>query len=66
MNSLFIMIPVTLLMLLIALAAWVWSVKSGQMDDLEREASRILFDDDLEEYSTDKTKNSGSDGDSFQ
>lgn len=45
MNSIFILVPITLVLLGIAVIAWLWSVRSGQFDDLENEASRILFDD---------------------
>jgi cbb3-type cytochrome oxidase maturation protein len=31
---------------LIGLAAFLWSLKSGQYDDLDGAAERILFDDD--------------------
>ncbi len=30
----------------IALAVFLWSLRSGQYDDLEGSANRILFDDD--------------------
>jgi len=46
MDSLFILIPVTFLLLGTAIAAWVWSVRSGQYDDLDKAARSILFDDD--------------------
>ena len=45
MSSLFILIPISLGFLLIAIVAWLWSVKSGQFNDLDQEASRILFDE---------------------
>jgi cbb3-type cytochrome oxidase maturation protein len=44
-SSLFILIPISLVFLLIAIIAWLWSVKSGQFNDLDQEASRILFDE---------------------
>lgn len=46
MESLFILIPLTLLLLGLAVAAYYWAVRSGQFEDLDKEASRILFDDD--------------------
>lgn len=45
MNSIFILIPVTFILLGFAIAAWIWSVKSDQFSDLDKEASRILFDE---------------------
>jgi cbb3-type cytochrome oxidase maturation protein len=46
MESLFLLIPISLL--LIGLLAWIfyWSVKAGQFDDLEGPGEAILMDDD--------------------
>ena len=46
MTALYILIPVALL--LVAFAVWLffWAVDSGQYDDLDIPAHRILFDDD--------------------
>ena len=46
MESLYLLIPVSLL--LVAVIAWLffWAIRSGQFDDLEGPAYRILFDDD--------------------
>lgn len=46
MNILLMLIPLTLAVMIVALGAFLWSVKSGQFDDLEGPAHRILFDDD--------------------
>jgi cbb3-type cytochrome oxidase maturation protein len=43
---LMITIPVSLLLGAIGLAAFLWSLKSGQYRDLEGDAARILFSDD--------------------
>lgn len=46
MESLYLLIPVSvILVFLIGLVFW-WSLKSGQMEDLEGPAYRILMDDD--------------------
>ena len=45
MSSLLILIPVALALGLLGLAAFLWSLRSGQFDDLDGAASRILFDD---------------------
>ena len=45
MVSLAILIPVALGLGLLGLAAFFWSIKSGQYDDLEGAAVRILEDD---------------------
>ena len=46
MTILIVLIPLGLLMLGIAIAAFVWAVSNGQYDDLEGEGARILFDED--------------------
>lgn len=46
MNALLYLIPIALLMGLTGLAAFLWAVRSGQFDDLDGAAHRILDDDD--------------------
>ena len=46
MTNLLLLIPVALGLGGLGLAAFVWSLKSGQYDDLDGAASRILNDDD--------------------
>jgi cbb3-type cytochrome oxidase maturation protein len=46
MNVLLYLIPIALFMGGIGLAAFIWSLRSGQYDDLEGAAWRILQDDD--------------------
>ncbi|MGO9701851.1 MAG: cbb3-type cytochrome oxidase assembly protein CcoS [Xanthobacteraceae bacterium] len=48
MNVLMYLVPMALLLGLIGLVAFLWSLKSGQYDDLEGAALRILPDDDIE------------------
>ncbi|MFL0805392.1 MAG: cbb3-type cytochrome oxidase assembly protein CcoS [Agarilytica sp.] len=45
MNSLFILIPIALVLVAIAVRVFIWAVKSGQFEDLDTEGKRILFDD---------------------
>jgi len=47
MESMYFLIPVSLLILVGATGVLIWSVYSGQYDDMEREGERILQDDDL-------------------
>jgi cbb3-type cytochrome oxidase maturation protein len=47
MNVLIYLVPLALLLGLIGLAAFLWSLKSGQYDDLDGAAVRILTDDDV-------------------
>ena len=46
MNALVYLIPVALGLGLVGLAAFLWSLKSGQYDDLDGAAARILLDDE--------------------
>ena len=46
MESLFLLVPMSLLLMAIALSIFVWSVNNRQYDDLDKEAHSILFDDD--------------------
>jgi len=45
MNGLLLLIPVALALGLGGLAVFVWALQSGQYDDMEGAAGRILFDD---------------------
>ncbi len=47
MNILLFLIPLGLAVTLLALWAFLWSLKSGQFEDLEGAAWRILRDDDI-------------------
>jgi cbb3-type cytochrome oxidase maturation protein len=49
MNVLIFLVPVALALGLTGLAAFLWSLKSGQYDDMEGDALRVLGDDDLAE-----------------
>ena len=46
MSGLLYLIPIALLLGLIGLGAFLWALRSGQFDDLDGAAHRILFDDD--------------------
>ena len=46
MNVLLFLIPVALLMGLAGLIAFIWSLNSGQYEDLDGAAARILEDDE--------------------
>ena len=46
MNVLIVLIPVALFLGLIGLAAFIWSLRSGQFDDLDGAAVRILERDE--------------------
>lgn len=47
MTALYLLIPLSLLLVGIAIAVFIWAVNSGQFDDLDSPAWRILDDDEL-------------------
>ncbi|HUG63119.1 MAG TPA: cbb3-type cytochrome oxidase assembly protein CcoS [Methylomirabilota bacterium] len=47
MTILLYLVPIALFLGLIGLAAFLWSLKSGQYDDLDGAAWRAIQDDDL-------------------
>ncbi len=49
MDALILLIPLSLILGGIALAAFLWTMRSGQYEDLDAAAHRILFDDDRAE-----------------
>jgi cbb3-type cytochrome oxidase maturation protein len=46
MTILFALIPLALMLLAVAIWAFFWAVRSGQFDDLDTPAVRILLDDE--------------------
>jgi cbb3-type cytochrome oxidase maturation protein len=46
MSVLIYLIPIALILGLIGLGAFIWSLKSGQYDDMDGAARRILMDED--------------------
>lgn len=46
MDSLFILIPIALLFCFVAIRLLLWAIDSGQYDDLDKEAWRVLMDED--------------------
>lgn len=49
MTGLALLIPIALGMGLLGLAAFFWSMKDGQYDDMDGAANRILIDDEEED-----------------
>lgn len=45
MTIIYIVLPLALLVVGVALWAFVWSAKSGQFDDLDTPAMRVVFDE---------------------
>ena len=46
METIFVLLPLALLIAAIAVAFFIWAARTGQFDDLDTPAIRILFDDD--------------------
>lgn len=46
MEVIYILIPIALIFVVIAVIGLWWAINSGQYDDLEKPAHDILFDDD--------------------
>jgi cbb3-type cytochrome oxidase maturation protein len=46
METIFVLLPLALLIAAIAVGLFIWAARTGQFDDLETPAIRILFDDD--------------------
>jgi cbb3-type cytochrome oxidase maturation protein len=47
LSIIYVLIPIAILLVSIAIGVFFWAVKSNQFEDLERHGLSILFDDDL-------------------
>jgi len=48
MESLYLLIPIALIIFVLAIKLLFWAINSGQYDDLNTEGHRILFDEPVE------------------
>lgn len=46
MSVIFVLVPLAMVMAGVAVGAFLWSVRNGQLDDLDTPQHRMLFDDD--------------------
>ncbi|MEN8175143.1 MAG: cbb3-type cytochrome oxidase assembly protein CcoS [Pseudomonadota bacterium] len=46
MTILYLLIPLAVIIMAVAVWFFIWTIRSGQYDDLEGPAHRILMDDD--------------------
>jgi cbb3-type cytochrome oxidase maturation protein len=46
MEVLYLLVPLAAILVIVIVAVFFWAIKSGQFDDLEGPAHRILMDDD--------------------
>lgn len=58
MDVIYGLIPLMIILGLIGVVIFIWSVRSGQYDDLEGDANRILMDDDDPLLPENQTKSS--------
>ena len=47
MSILYLIIPLSVLLVLVIVWIFLWAVRSGQFDDMEGPAHRILMDDEV-------------------
>jgi cbb3-type cytochrome oxidase maturation protein len=46
MDILYLLVPLSVVLVFVIVAVLAWSVRSGQFDDVEQQGERILEDDD--------------------
>mgnify|MGYP000090567742 CR=1 FL=1 len=55
MDSLYLLIPVALVFVAVAVKLLLWAIDSGQYDDLDKEGWRILADEEAPEAEADES-----------
>jgi len=64
MEVVYLLVPISIIVIVVAVAIFNWAIKSGQYDDLEGSAHSILFDDDeahIQDQKLDTTSTPASD-----
>ncbi|RCU52683.1 cbb3-type cytochrome oxidase assembly protein CcoS [Corallincola holothuriorum] len=56
MSILYVLIPIAIIFVFVAIGVFVWAVRSEQFEDLERHGSDILFDEKQNTPVKDATK----------
>lgn len=56
MSSLYILIPIAIALVCVAVAVFLWAVRTEQFEDLDRQGYSILFDEEKNDSSVAKTK----------
>lgn len=59
METIFVLLPLALLIAAIAVGFFVWAARTGQFDDLDTPAVRILFDDEEPRHSPSRSASGG-------
>ena len=66
MEILYLLIPLSLVLVAVIVVAFLWAIRSGQFDDLEGPAHRVLLDDEgnpIADASEGQTRGDGRNGD---
>ncbi|MCW8882004.1 MAG: cbb3-type cytochrome oxidase assembly protein CcoS [Sedimenticola sp.] len=66
MDVIYGLIPGMLLLGLVGVGVFFWAAKTGQFEDLEGEANRILMDDELPDHKADSAMHEKSEDDAGQ
>lgn len=53
MSIIYVLIPLAIVIVGIAVSIFFWAVRSNQFDDLDRQGYSILFDDDIKQNDND-------------
>ncbi len=56
MDSLYLLIPIALVFVAVGIKLLLWAIDDGQYDDLDKEAWRILAQDDTKQAPQDRDK----------
>ena len=64
MSMLYVLIPLAIMLLALAVWALLWAIKTGQFDDLESHGWSVVLDDDqkpppMDEENTENTEKQG-------
>ena len=54
MNIIYLLIPLSIVLVVFAVGAFFWAVRSGQFDDLHTPALKVLEDDNIQTKPADK------------
>ena len=61
MSMLYVLIPLALMLLAVAVWALIWAIRSGQFDDLESHGWSVVLDDDQRPPPDPESDDSGAD-----
>lgn len=57
MDSLYILIPIAIVFVIVAVGVFFWAVRTDQFEDLERKGMDVLLDDDDDNMTHSNDKN---------